>query len=662
MNVHVSTGATRPPRDASLAGSTMQTAQGETVLLLLEVQAGKADAKSLEHECVAIIRHALAETEGDAGQRLDGALKELNGLIKGMLVAGGIDDLHMIAAIVDRSGGLHVSHAGRGEAYLVRKGVASQITEYTSGKPTPAFVHISSGQLEERDIVICASQRLLRTLTPAQLAQMANQPDKLLHTLARSLEADGEHASLGLMIAPHEADSRAEAPSAAKPSALGGRARRPNGRTGSLTSRLRGASPQLKGAWSKASPLLGGLWDRVASLPLWRTGIEFVSGVFADLANPKRKKRAHLLLLAGAVALLLVAWVVVHLFTFSQRSKTRAELETLVEKIDADVQAAENQRLMGDIERANQILLNAENTAKQVIDNESGLFGVEANNLLLTIRAKREEINNVVRLPSPQEAANLAAKNADIAAEGLIGLEDGEFVAYDRQDAYRILLNTVEDPTRVSDEQLILDGEYFVRADVLTFLMTGNSLVELSGGQATTMKTEDPAGWVNGIDMETYLRFLYILSPENKQIYKYERLGGRYGRPVQYNVNGDLTGALDMAIDGDVYVLKEGGQIVRLFRGEAQNFKVSRAPEGVLEDATKLVKVAEKNFYLLDPEAKRVIVLSDGGQNGESSYVKQYVLEGDQVGELKDLFVDAEETRLYVLDEKRVYVVDISAR
>jgi hypothetical protein len=35
------------------------------------------------------------------------------------------------------------------------------------------------------------------------------------------------------------------------------------------------------------------------------------------------------------------------------------------------------------------------------------------------------------------------------------------------------------------------------------------------------------------------------------------------------------------------------------------------------------------------------------------------VLEGDQVGTLKDLFVDADETRLYVIDEKRLHEVDL---
>ena len=51
---------------------------------------------------------------------------------------------------------------------------------------------------------------------------------------------------------------------------------------------------------------------------------------------------------------------------------------------------------------------------------------------------------------------------------------------------------------------------------------------------------------------------------------------------------------------------------------------------------------------------------TDGGASGESTYVKQYVFEGEQVGELQDLYVDPDEARLYVMDEKRIYKVDLS--
>jgi len=309
------------------------------------------------------------------------------------------------------------------------------------------------------------------------------------------------------------------------------------------------------------------------------------------------------------------------------------------------------------------------------MSNTSGQFRTEALNLLDQIRGKREEINNILRVPA-RVLVNMSTKNADIVAQGIIGLGEGEFLVYDRQSGYRVLLNRLDEPKRLVEDDLILQGTNFPRYKSQVFMTTGNGVIELSANQIVPMKTEDPAGWTTGKDIEAYLRYLYVLAPEKKQIFKYERLSSRYSAPVQYNVNGNLAGAIDMAIDTSVYVLKEGGVILKLLRGEAQPFVINHAPEGapastantsggaypVLKSASKIFKVPGGNFYFLDPTKGRVIVATDSTATGESSYLKQYVLEGEQLGTLHDLYVDPEESRLYVLDEKRVYVVDLATR
>jgi hypothetical protein len=643
------------------------------VFVLIEVQAKNRDAKTFEREVETIVKHALLETEGDASQRLDGTLKELNGLLKGLIVSQAIDDVHMVIAILDRDHLLHVSHAGRAEAYLVRSGLASQITEYSSGKATPAFVHIASGQMEKRDTLILSTQRLLRTITPAQLSKTAEQPEPL-DLLLKMLDSEGEQAALATLHIPSLLEEVAERPRSAETLQARRSARtapRGGGSMALLLQYLPSWRPSLKSAHSmdslKSGLSKGGGAMKKGASALSRVPVGKWAGkaqdqmktLMSDLKNPKRRKRAHLLLLAIAMAALIVIWAMVHLFTSSQRSKTKAELESLVAEINSEVQTADNRRIIGNIESANEILTRAEEKAMQVMDNESGLFRMEALDLLDKIRAKKEEINNIVRL-SPRVTANLAAKSPDISAQGIVGVGDGEFAVYDRQSVYRVLLNTVETPVKVTDQDLMIDGDFFGRFQNMIFLTKNNSVIELADGQPTSVKTEDPAGWASGVAIRTYLRYIYILSPEKKQIYKYERLNNRYSNPVEYNVNGDLTGALDFAIDGDVYVLKTGGTLLKMFRGEAKPFVIRKAPKDILNDATKLFKVEGGNFYVLDPVHSRVIVLSDGGPNGESAYVKQYVLEGDQLSELKDLYVDTDDGHLYVLDAKRVHVIDLT--
>lgn len=666
MDVTVRTGQTKPMRDVSLVSLSLESAHGEQVCLLMEIGAKEEGAKTVEQECTAIVRHALLESDGPAAERLDSTLKEMNGLLKGMLVSNVVSDVHMLIGIVDSEDTLHVSHAGRAEAYLIRRGVASQITEYSSGKPAPAFIHIASGKLERRDLLVLSSQRLLRTLTPAQLSKLTQKSGHgLIDALVSALEADGEHAALATMHMPG-ADAMEELQEEPSRSTVQDRiARRRRTQQSSIISRVASWLPSASTLmqWLPSRERVARIASRGAykasALPMMDTMREKFGTFLEDLNHPKRRKRAHLLLLASSLATLILIWALVHVFTSSQRSKTRADLETLMQQINVEIQTADNKRIIGDVDSANKILQRAEDRAKQVMDNESGLFRTEANDLLGRIRGKKEEINSIIRL-SPRNVANLTVKNPAIAAQGMVGLGDGEFLVYDSQDLYRVLLNSVEEPHRISEDVHILDGAHFSRFQADLFLMTGNTVIEWAAGQAISMKTDDPKGWVNGRAVSAYLRFLYILSPENNQIYKYERLNNRYSAPVGYNVNGNLKGAIDMAIDGSVYVLKEGGAIIKLFRGETQSFNVRKAPENVLKDTTKIIKVADRNFYLLDPSHARIIVLSDGGVGGESSYLKQYVLEG--TGELKDLYVDPDEAHLYLLDEKHVYVVDLNTK
>ncbi len=664
----------------------------EKAFLLIQADATPSAAKTLEDECVLIVRHALLGSEGEPWHRLDGTLKELNGLFKGLILSKAMEDVHAIVALLDRSGSLHVSHAGRGEAYLLRNGLAAQITEFSRGKPLTAFVHISSGQLEPGDSVILATQRLLRTFTPAQLA--AIPVSEAVPTIISTLESEREAAAIASVRIPApegepaaRADRTQERETAPSRASSRIAARRPAARRGrggmfampdmqDVMDGLKTGGSWLAGAvvavgrqtlaLGKKGASRAAKMDRskLPSLTSVSGGVQSISkrveSFVADLRHPQRKRRAHLLLLAGGVATFLVIFMLVSLSTSSRRNKSRTELADLVTQINSEIRTADTRKIAGDNDAANTILQRAEERAKQVMDNESGLFRVEALDLLDRIRQKREELNNIVRV-SPRVVVNLSSQNADVDAQGMIGLGDGEFVVYDQRSSYRVLLSRLDEAKRVVEDELILQGARFDRFDTQVFMTTGNSVVELTGNQLTTMKTDDPNGWIVGKDIETYLRYLYVLAPEKKQIYKYERLSNRYGSPVPYNVNGDLMGALDMSIDGSVYVLKEGGTVVKLLRGEAQPFAIRRAPEDALKAATRMFKVADGKFYFLDPERNRVSVVTDGGTAGEATYVKQYILEGDQLGTLQDLYVDPDQSHIYVIDEKRLYVVDMAS-
>src|SRR3989344_504637 len=649
MDIAVYTGKTRALEDTLLAAESFEMA-AERGFLLLQIDADGAAARTFRREALTLVQHVLGETEGTTSKRVDSSLKELNGLIKGMILSKSLSDVHALVAVLDEDSVMHVSHAGRAEAYVIRGNAASQITEYSRGKPSPTFIHIASGQLEPGDTVVLSTQRLLRTFTPAQLAHLAPKSDLLVGEIKDGLEADGEQAALVAIRlagkAPAAAPERRKTRAAASSNPLASIMPAMSGALKQLTDQGQQFMKRPTSSRSRSSK----------SSSISQQVSKFMNNLWKDLRNPARKKRAHLLLIAGVLALFLIVWTVANLSSFQQRSQAKAQLNQLIEQANEDIRTAETRRIAGDFDSSNAILERAEESARQIIAHESGLYRSDALVQLDRIRAKREEINNVTRL-SPIDMVNIATKKPTVDTIGFIGLGDEEFIVFDKQDLYRVLHNTVEDPDRLSEEELILLGTNFPRFQTRTFQVTGNSIIELISGQPTIMKTDDPAGWIAGKAMETYLRYLYILSPENNQIYKYERLSNRYGAPAGYNVNGELEDALDLAIDGDLYVLKENGVVQKLLRGEVQPFVIRHLPEGALETATKVYKAPEGHLYFLDPENASIVVTTDGGSTGEAAYVRQFVLEDEKIEELKDIWVDDAESNLYVLDKKRLYKI-----
>lgn len=665
MKIEVWTGQTKAPSHTALVPVTLGDEKGDRIFFLLHSEGRSEGSENLREECISVLQHAVLEAEGDGYDRLESALKELNGLLKGFVLSEAVHDVHAIIGLLDTEGNLHISHVGRAEAYVVRDGTTIQVTEFTKGKPPAAFMHIVSGPMQARDHFIIATTRLLRSMTPAQLAHAVHgSGESAVQTIISTLTAEKEVACV-VQIAVLDTGVK-EVGNTSVP-------RR------ELRSRVNNRSI--------ASAIVGTVVSRVKNIQLPKLASRFhfslskpkkmstISEKFrqflSDLYDPNRKRRAHLFLLAGSAGIFILIWMLVQLTMLSQRSQTRGDLEALVQQITSDLTTAENRQLAGDADSANAILERAEDRAKQVMNNDSGLFRSEALDLLDRIKSKREEMNRIIRVTPPRVMANISAKKADVLSQGFIGLPSGEFLVYDRQDLYSVSLNTVENATRLGSDEFILDGADFPRFQSKVFMMAGNTVVELINSQPTTMKTEDPAGWITGADIKTYLRYLYVLSPERKQIYKYERLASRYGPPAEYNVNGDLSGAIDMSIQGSVYVLRDlsasGGKakerdIVKLLRGEKQTFNIRNLPPGALDGVTKIFKSNPSgNFYFLDPETKRVVITTNDGDLGDSLYLKQYVLDSDQVGQLKDIYVDTEDTRLYLLDEKKIYVIDLQA-
>jgi hypothetical protein len=113
-----------------------------------------------------------------------------------------------------------------------------------------------------------------------------------------------------------------------------------------------------------------------------------------------------------------------------------------------------------------------------------------------------------------------------------------------------------------------------------------------------------------------------------------------------------------LAIDGSVYVLNKDGFITKLFSGNQEQFPIKKQPVKPMAQPTKIyTELDMPNMYILEPAERRVLVYAKDDKTGGATYLQQFVF--DDMPDLRDLYVDKDTNRLYVMDSTKVYQVNL---
>ena len=159
---------------------------------------------------------------------------------------------------------------------------------------------------------------------------------------------------------------------------------------------------------------------------------------------------------------------------------------------------------------------------------------------------------------------------------------------------------------------------------------------------------------------------LYVLDKDANQIWRYNPRGDTYpDRPDRYFVTSpprSLVDALDMAIDGHIYVLYEDGEILQFLGGEHQpDFDVRGLPGDGMEAVALAVDPDGSSgaVYVADAGNKRVIVLGPDGAF-QAQWQADAAIGGDAAFDaLESLVVDEPARQLYVVSGGRLYVASL---
>ena len=155
---------------------------------------------------------------------------------------------------------------------------------------------------------------------------------------------------------------------------------------------------------------------------------------------------------------------------------------------------------------------------------------------------------------------------------------------------------------------------------------------------------------VNIAAMLIYNRRLYTLDPGHNQIYKYDAIKTGFGRGNEWVKTSemDLSGAISMTIDGDVFVLKQTGEILKFNAGNVQPF-TAQGVEPPLVSADRIWTYTDLQYlYVLDGANKRLVILFKDGRVKQQITAKEWVRPTSMI-------VDEPNNTAYIFDNNKLY-------
>lgn len=343
--------------------------------------------------------------------------------------------------------------------------------------------------------------------------------------------------------------------------------------------------------------------------------------VYVGFGDKKRTLRIILLtLILGLIVIGGIFWrkSVVN----SEISQVQAKLDPIVAQIEEAKQEVATNPLSAREKSQNSI----ENLEKisQEYKNESGDFTIsnKASQLIVDELTKattfHESISGLNELEELPLFFDLRLVESDFSAQ-TADTNDTDAFFLDTGKSQIIKLNLEK-----KQSQVLSIGDYDKLVDIgieeSNLFLLGGGIHRLKVGEetdATTIKEEGDSD-KDGLFIKTFGSYLYIFNPEKRNIYRYlENADGELSEPIGWLVDKqglDFDNIKSIAVDGDLWLSTKDGQLKKYTRGEQADFTPSNLPEEITTPLIVYTKENLENLYLLEPEKRRLLVITKDGQ------------------------------------------------
>ncbi|PIT87171.1 MAG: hypothetical protein COU31_04390 [Candidatus Magasanikbacteria bacterium CG10_big_fil_rev_8_21_14_0_10_40_10] len=157
--------------------------------------------------------------------------------------------------------------------------------------------------------------------------------------------------------------------------------------------------------------------------------------------------------------------------------------------------------------------------------------------------------------------------------------------------------------------------------------------------------------------LTVYSRRLYSLDRTNNQIYRHDAIQTGFAKGKEWIAGSsgvDLSKAVGLTIDGDIYTATQDGHVYKFNNGQKQDYSLSGV-DPALANINQIWTYYElKYLYILDSVNKRLVIID----KADGSLKKQ--LTATEFNQPQSMVVDEPNNTAYILDSNKVYELDLA--
>ncbi|MFA6393737.1 MAG: hypothetical protein WCW25_02610 [Patescibacteria group bacterium] len=358
-------------------------------------------------------------------------------------------------------------------------------------------------------------------------------------------------------------------------------------------------------------------------------------------------------LIAGAACLILFS---VNLSVLANKKKGE-EIKKTYSRLAEEVTQKQNQIeasfLYGNEKGAKDLIIEVAGILDQFPKNVGDIARYEE--LKKKFLEQEEKLSRAIKIADPKTLADFSIAAAG--ADPLYLAQAGEKIfAYDR--ALASLFKIDEKNKAVTS--IAIPAEFKSLSAPVTdknndcLFKSENKIAALNPAEEKWANRELGSDRAAGLDIfSTYNNRLYFLDKAGGQVVRFNKSGESYGPGQNWlTEKADFKDALDLDIDGNVYILKKNGEVQKFFSGKKAELKMEGLIRPITEAVALKVSLEETGFiYILEPKEKRLAVFRKDG-----SFVLQY--QSEKWSNLKDFIVNESAKKIYVLNGAVVYEIE----